>query len=153
MNVAQQLRAAAAERILIKDGAYGTQVQNRRLREADYAGSLGLSRDQKGNNDLLNLTQPELVRDICQSFADPARASRHQQLQAKRISQADYGARAVRESTRAARIIAESPSARRRRTAASAWGWGPGPDKQDIVAVAKRQRSGYARSLRHFVDV
>ncbi len=39
MNVAQQLRAAAAERILIKDGAYGTQVQARRLREADYAGS------------------------------------------------------------------------------------------------------------------
>ena len=67
MNVAQQLRAAAAERILIKDGAYGTQVQNRRLREADYAGSLGLSRDQKGTNDLLNLTQPELVRDICNS--------------------------------------------------------------------------------------
>src|SRR3712207_9590853 len=70
MNVAQQLRAEAAQRILVKDGAYGTQVQARRLREADYAGSLGLSRDQKGNNDLLNLTQPELVAEICQSFAD-----------------------------------------------------------------------------------
>jgi methionine synthase I (cobalamin-dependent) len=31
MNVAQQLRAAASERILVKDGAYGTQVQARRL--------------------------------------------------------------------------------------------------------------------------
>ncbi len=64
MNSADQLRQAAATRILVKDGAYGTQIQARRLREADYAGSLGLSRDQKGNNDLLNLTQPELVRDI-----------------------------------------------------------------------------------------
>ena len=40
MNIAEQLRAAAAERILVKDGAYGTQVQARRLQEADYRGSL-----------------------------------------------------------------------------------------------------------------
>jgi 5-methyltetrahydrofolate--homocysteine methyltransferase len=110
MNVAQQLRAAAAERILIKDGAYGTQVQNRRLREADYAGSLGLSRDQKGNNDLLNLTQPELVRDICQSFADAgAELLATNSFNANRISQADYGAEnLVREiNCAAARIIAD----------------------------------------------
>jgi 5-methyltetrahydrofolate--homocysteine methyltransferase len=110
MNVAQQLRAAAAERILIKDGAYGTQVQNRRLREADYAGSLGLSRDQKGNNDLLNLTQPELVGDICRSFADAgAELLATNSFNANRISQADYGAEnLVREiNTAAARIIAD----------------------------------------------
>jgi 5-methyltetrahydrofolate--homocysteine methyltransferase len=110
MNVAQQLRAAAAERILVKDGAYGTQVQARRLREADYAGSLGLSRDQKGNNDLLNLTQPELVRDICQSFANAgAEILATNSFNANRISQADYGAEAlVREiNCSAARIIAE----------------------------------------------
>ena len=46
MNVAQQLREAASTRILVMDGAYGTQIQARRLREADYAGSLGLSRDE-----------------------------------------------------------------------------------------------------------
>ncbi|HEX8574400.1 MAG TPA: homocysteine S-methyltransferase family protein [Allosphingosinicella sp.] len=110
MNVAQQLREAAAQRILVKDGAYGTQVQARRLREADYAGSLGLSRDQKGNNDLLNLTQPELVRDICQSFADSgAEILATNSFNANRISQADYGAEAlVREiNCAAARIIAE----------------------------------------------
>jgi 5-methyltetrahydrofolate--homocysteine methyltransferase len=109
MNVAQQLRAAAAERILIKDGAYGTQVQARRLREADYAGSLGLSRDQKGNNDLLNLTQPELVGEICQSFADAgAELLATNSFNANRISQADYGAEhMVREiNCAAARIIA-----------------------------------------------
>ncbi|HEX8621331.1 MAG TPA: homocysteine S-methyltransferase family protein [Allosphingosinicella sp.] len=110
MNVAQQLRAAAAERILVKDGAYGTQVQARRLREADYAGSLGLSRDQKGNNDLLNLTQPELVRDICRSFADAgAEILATNSFNANRISQADYGAEGlVREiNCAAARIIAD----------------------------------------------
>src|SRR3954464_1180679 len=110
MNVAQQLRAAAAERILIKDGAYGTQVQARRLREADYAGALGLSRDQKGNNDLLNLTQPDLVRDICQSFADAgAEILATNSFNANRISQADYGAEAlVRDiNCAAARIIAD----------------------------------------------
>jgi 5-methyltetrahydrofolate--homocysteine methyltransferase len=110
MTVAQQLRDAAAQRVLIKDGAYGTQVQARRLREADYAGSLGLSRDQKGNNDLLNLTQPDLVREICQSFADAgAEILATNSFNANRISQADYGAESlVRDiNTAAARIIAE----------------------------------------------
>src|SRR5919112_2184983 len=110
MNVAQQLRDAASTRILVKDGAYGTQVQARRLREADYAGTLGLSRDQKGNNDLLNLTQPELVKDICQSFADAgAELLATNSFNANRISQADYGAEhMVREiNCAAARIIAD----------------------------------------------
>jgi 5-methyltetrahydrofolate--homocysteine methyltransferase len=109
-SAAQQLRAAAASRILVKDGAYGTQIQARRLREADYAGSLGLSRDQKGNNDLLNLTQPELVREIAQSFADAgADILATNTFNANRISQADYNAEAlVREiNVEAARIIRE----------------------------------------------
>ena len=60
MSVAQSLREEAAKRIVIKDGAYGTSIQNRKLIEADYAGSLGLAKDQRGNNDLLNLTKPEV---------------------------------------------------------------------------------------------
>jgi 5-methyltetrahydrofolate--homocysteine methyltransferase len=108
VNAADQLRAAAATRILVKDGAYGTQVQARRLREADYAGSLGLSRDQKGNNDLLNLTQPELIREIARSFADAgADILATNTFNANRISQADYNAQAlVRDiNIEAARII------------------------------------------------
>src|SRR6187549_1045389 len=110
MNVAQQLRDAAAERILIKDGAYGTQVQARRLREADYAGDLGLARDQKGNNDLLNLTRPELVGEIALAFAEAgADILATNSFNANRISQADYGAEPlVRElNVAAARIVAE----------------------------------------------
>src|SRR3954468_1436782 len=93
MNAATQLRAEAATRILIKDGAYGTQVQARRLEEADYRGTLDLGRDQKGNNDLLNLTRPDLVRDICKSFSDAgAEILATNSFNANRISQADYGA-------------------------------------------------------------
>jgi 5-methyltetrahydrofolate--homocysteine methyltransferase len=110
VNIAEQLRAAAAGRILIKDGAYGTQVQARRLQEADYRGALDLARDQKGNNDLLNLTRPELVGAIAQSFADAgADILATNSFNANRISQADYGAEhLVREINHAAaRIICE----------------------------------------------
>jgi len=110
MNAAERLRAAAATRILVKDGAYGTQIQERRLQEADYRGSLSLSHDQKGNNDLLNLTRPALIREIAQSFADAgADVLATNTFNANRISQADYGAEGlVREINReAARIIRE----------------------------------------------
>ena len=49
MSAADSLRAEAAKRILIKDGAYGTQVQAERLPEEGYAGALGLGKDQRGN--------------------------------------------------------------------------------------------------------
>src|SRR5688572_15376092 len=110
MNAAEQLRAEAATRILVKDGAYGTQVQHRRLSEADYRGALHLARDQKGNNDLLNLTRPELVREIASNFAAAgADILATNTFNANRISQADYGAEAlVREMNIAsARIIRE----------------------------------------------
>ena len=51
MNAAQRLRAEADKRILIKDGAYGTEVQQRRLKEADYRGGGGRERGPKGPKD------------------------------------------------------------------------------------------------------
>jgi len=93
MTAADRLRAEAATRILIKDGAYGTQVQQRRLQEADYRGSLDLSKDQRGNNDLLNLTGPDTVRSICESFADAgAEILATNTFNANAISQADFAA-------------------------------------------------------------
>ena len=108
MNAAERLRAEARKRILVKDGAYGTQVQDRRLAEADYRGRLDLARDQKGNNDLLNLTKPDLVREIAQSFADAgADILATNTFNANAVSQADYGAEhLVREINAAsARIV------------------------------------------------
>ena len=93
MTPAESLRAEAAKRILIKDGAYGTQVQARRLASGDYCGGLDLMKDQRGNNDLLNITKPELVRSICESFAEAgAEILATNTFNANAISQADYGA-------------------------------------------------------------
>jgi 5-methyltetrahydrofolate--homocysteine methyltransferase len=110
VNVAEQLRREAAKRILIKDGAFGTQVQARRLKEADYRGGLELARDQKGNNDLLNLTRPELIGEIVDSFAVAgADILATNSFNANRISQADYAAEALVRSINkaAARIVCE----------------------------------------------
>jgi len=96
MTASQTLRAEAAKRILIKDGAYGTQVQARRLASADYCGGLDLVKDQRGNNDLLNMTRPDIVRAICESFADAgAEILATNSFNANAISQADYGAEAL----------------------------------------------------------
>jgi 5-methyltetrahydrofolate--homocysteine methyltransferase len=96
MSPADRLRSEAARRILVKDGAYGTQVQQRRLQEADYRGSLDLAKDQRGNNDMLNLTRPELVESICRNFADAgAEILATNTFNANAISQADFGAEAL----------------------------------------------------------
>ncbi|MFC7499189.1 homocysteine S-methyltransferase family protein [Enterovirga sp. GCM10030262] len=111
MTLAEQLRAAAADRILIKDGAFGTQIQDRRLKEADYRGAFALGRDQKGNNDLLNLTRPELIGEIVDNFAlAGADILATNSFNANRISQADYGAEALvgEINVAAARIVRET---------------------------------------------
>ena len=110
MSAASDLRAEAGRRILIKDGAYGTSVQDRRLESEDYCRGLDLLRDQRGNNDLLNLTQPEVVRSICASFADAgADILATNTFNANAISQADYGAEELvrRINVAAARITRE----------------------------------------------
>ena len=57
-------------RILVLDGAMGTEIQSHRLSEADYRGARfqDWPSDLKGNNDLLTLTRPELVREIHAGF-------------------------------------------------------------------------------------
>ena len=93
MTAAKELRAAAAERILVKDGAYGTLIQNEGLKEADYRGDLALNHDQRGNNDLLNLTRPDIVRNIAERFVGSgADILATNTFNANRISQSDYGA-------------------------------------------------------------
>src|SRR5258708_7707232 len=93
MSASQTLRAEAAKRSLIKDGAYGTSIQDRKLKSEDYCGPLDLLKDQRGNNDLLNITKPEVVRSICESFADAgAEILATNTFNANAISQTDYGA-------------------------------------------------------------
>jgi 5-methyltetrahydrofolate--homocysteine methyltransferase len=117
MSVSQSFRAAAAKRILIKDGAYGTQIQAEKLSAEAYCAGLDLMRDQKGNNDLLNLTQPAIVRSICERFADAgAEILATNTFNANRISQADYAAEELsaemnRASARIMREVADRYSA------------------------------------------
>lgn len=86
-------QAEAAKHILITDGAQGTEFQKLGLAEADFAGSLGLSHDQKGNNDMLCLSKPDAVewvhRNYFEAGADIAETNT---FSSNRISQADYGA-------------------------------------------------------------
>jgi len=113
MSARETLLAEAAKRILITDGAFGTEIQNWKLAEADYTGTLGLARDQKGNNDILVLTKPEVPEAITRAyFAAGADIVETNTFSANRISQADYGAEhLVREinleSARLARRIAD----------------------------------------------
>ncbi|MCY4154428.1 MAG: methionine synthase [Gammaproteobacteria bacterium] len=68
----RQLRALLQQRILLLDGAMGTMIQSHNLGEADFRGErfAGHGCDLKGNNDLLTLTQPGIIRDIHRAFLD-----------------------------------------------------------------------------------
>jgi 5-methyltetrahydrofolate--homocysteine methyltransferase len=110
MTAAATLRAEAAKRILIKDGPYGTAIQEEKLQASDYCSGLDLLKDQKGNNDLLNITQPQIVRSICERFVEAgSEILATNTFNANRISQADYGAEdlAAEINRAAARIIRE----------------------------------------------
>ena len=135
----QELLAAAAQAILVKDGPYGTEIQRAKLSTQDYAGDTGLSRDQKGNNDLVNLTQPQLIQAICDSYiAAGARVLATNTFNANRISQADYGAEGlVREiNGAAARIIREAVDAAMARDGVPRFVAGAvGPTNKNLIAL------------------
>ena len=118
MTARETFLAEAAKRILITDGAFGTEIQNWKLAEADYAGTLGLAKDQKGNNDILALTKPEVPEAIHRAYFEAgADIAETNTFSANRISQADYAAEhLVREinleSARLARRLADEYQAK-----------------------------------------
>ena len=83
-----------ARRILILDGGMGTMIQRHRLEEADYRGErfADWPRDVKGNNDLLVLTQPQIIAGIHQAYLDAgADIIETNSFNATAIAMADYG--------------------------------------------------------------
>ena len=70
MNTETRLRKLLNERILIIDGAMGTMIQRHRLEEADYRGERfkDWHTDVKGNNDLLSITQPDIIKGIHKQY-------------------------------------------------------------------------------------
>ena len=98
------------ERILLLDGAMGTMIQRARLAEEDYRGARfrDWPRELRGNNDLLSLTQPRLVRDIhAQYLQAGADVIETNTFNSTSIALADYGMESLaREFNRAAATLA-----------------------------------------------
>ncbi|PTQ10941.1 5-methyltetrahydrofolate--homocysteine methyltransferase [Sphingomonas oleivorans] len=107
-EAAQRLREQAAQRILLTDGAFGTMIQSYRLEEKDYRGDYALGHDQKGNNDLLVLTRPDVIDEITRAYLDAGSdIVSTNTFNANIISQGDYDAvHLVREMNLAAARIA-----------------------------------------------
>src|SRR5262249_31701065 len=96
-SVEAELKKLAAERILVLDGAMGTMIQALGLGEHGYRGArfADWQRELRGNNDLLNLTQPDAVRDIHLAyFRAGADIAATNTFSSTAIAQADYGMQA-----------------------------------------------------------
>jgi 5-methyltetrahydrofolate--homocysteine methyltransferase len=88
------LQQALRQRILVLDGAMGTMIQGYKLQEADYRGTrfADWPSDLKGNNDLLALTRPDVIREIHEAYLDAgADILETNSFNSTRISMADYG--------------------------------------------------------------
>jgi len=91
---ASLLQSLLAERILVLDGAMGTMIQSERLSEEQFRGERfrGWGRDLRGNNDLLTLTQPQLIRRIHTDYlAAGVDILETNTFNSTAISLADYG--------------------------------------------------------------
>ncbi len=71
-NRTDELNKLMSERILMLDGAMGTMIQRHKLEEADYRGErfADWQTDLKGKNDLLVLTQPDIIQDIHDEYLE-----------------------------------------------------------------------------------
>ena len=93
-NTEQRLRTLLSERILILDGAMGTMIQTYRLGEAEYRGEefKDWGSDLKGNNDLLAITQPHIIKAIHLAYLEAgADIIETNTFNSTSISMADYG--------------------------------------------------------------
>ncbi|ARQ59153.1 B12-dependent methionine synthase [Rhizobium sp. Kim5] len=119
------LRKAASERILVLDGAMGTQIQGLGYDEDQFRGTrfIGCACHQKGNNDLLILTQPDAIEEIHYLYAKAgADILETNTFSSTRIAQADYAMenavydlnREGAEIVRRAALRAEREDGRRR---------------------------------------
>ena len=127
----EALKREARERILILDGAMGTMIQRYKLDEAGYRGDRfkDHKRDLKGNNDLLVLSQPEIIAAIHDAYLEAgADIIETNTFNSQAISQADYGLEDIAYEMNVA-------AAKLARDAADAW-TKKTPDKPRFVAGA-----------------
>src|SRR5688572_25374046 len=114
------LHAALEQRILVLDGAMGTMIQRYNLSEDQYRGERfrAFARDLRGNNDLLSITRPDVIREIHAEYLEAgADILETNTFNSTSISQADYGLEDVvaelnLAGARLAREAADAQSAR-----------------------------------------
>ena len=119
-DVTEPLTAALRERILVIDGAMGTAIQRDRPSEAGYRGErfADWPSDLQGNNDLLTLTQPEIIAGIHREYLEAgADIIETNTFNANAVSLADYGMQELAyeinlEAARLARTVCDEVSAR-----------------------------------------
>lgn len=95
---AQQLTALLADRIVFLDGAMGTMIQRHKLDEAAFRGDRFKDHlsDLKGNNDLLSLTQPDIITEIHRQYLEAGSdIIETNTFSATTIAQADYGLESI----------------------------------------------------------
>ncbi|WP_100754300.1 methionine synthase [Vibrio salilacus] len=128
-NVRQQIEAQLKQRILLIDGGMGTMIQGYKLEEQDYRGErfADWQCDVKGNNDLLVLTQPQLIKDIhLEYLAAGADILETNTFNSTPIAMADYEMESLSEEINFA-------AAKLAREAADEW-TAKTPDKPRFVA-------------------
>ena len=112
------LEKALLQRILVLDGAMGTMIQRYRLTEAEYRGKRfeAWPKDLRGNNDLLTLTRPQVIREIHRQYLEAgADILESNTFNATAVSLADYGMQALAyelnfEGAKLAREVADAVS-------------------------------------------
>ncbi len=94
----QDIKEILKERIMIIDGAMGTMIQRYKLNESDYRGERfkDWHKDVKGNNDLLSITQPEIITSIHKQYLDAgADIIETNTFSSTSIAQADYDMQSI----------------------------------------------------------
>lgn len=87
-----KLEGYLKERILILDGAMGTSIQKIGLKEEEFKGACACHKNQKGNNDILNITKPSVITEIHREYLEAgADIIETNTFNSNKISQADYG--------------------------------------------------------------
>ncbi len=120
MSTLQNLKALLKERILVLDGAMGTMIQRQKLDEKDYRGKrfANIGQNVKGNNDLLSITQPYIIREIHEAYLEAgADIIETNTFNSTSISMADYGMEELvyelnLESARLARAVCDASTRR-----------------------------------------
>ena len=147
----EALKAAATERILVLDGAWGAQIQELRLDEEQFRGErlADHARPLRGNNDILCITRPQVITELTTAYLDAgADLISTNTFTSTSIAQADYGTEDLAHelnlaAARLARAAADSLHCRKPGEAALGRGFDRA-DQPHALDVGRRQRPGRA---------